>query len=134
MAIVRREETPEGPRDHVLHLAEVAHRGDAVRERMRKRAAFRRRRRSANLRYRAPRFDNRRRPEGWLPPSLRSRVDNILSWASRYRRLTPIVFVDMELAKFDTHKLKNPEVSGLEYRRGELFGYEVWEYLLEKWG
>ncbi len=75
VAIVRREETPEGPRDHVLHLAEVAHRGDAVRGRMRQRAAFRRRRRSADRRYRAPRFANRRRPEGWLPPSLGSRVD-----------------------------------------------------------
>jgi 5-methylcytosine-specific restriction endonuclease McrA len=134
VAVVRREEAPGGAVDCALHLAEIVHRGGAVRERMRKRAAFRRRRRSANLRYRAPRFYNRRRREGWLAPSLRSRVDNVLSWAERYRRLAPIAFVDVELVRFDTQALQNPEISGVEYQRGELFGYEVWEYLLEKWG
>lgn len=134
MAVVRREDTPDGSVDQALHLAEIAHRGDAVRERMRKRAAYRRRRRNANLRYRAPRFDNRRRLEGWLPPSLQSRVDNVLSWVERYRRLAPVTFVEIELARFDTQALQNPEISGVEYQRGELFGYEVWEYLLEKWG
>lgn len=134
VAVVRREITPDGPVDHALHLSEIIHRGDVVRERMRKRAAFRRRRRNANLRYRAPRFDNRRRPEGWLPPSLRSRVGNVLLWAERYRRLAPVMFVDVEAVKFDTQALQNPEISGVEYQRGELFGYEIWEYLLEKWG
>ncbi|HEY8416386.1 MAG TPA: RNA-guided endonuclease IscB [Thermaerobacter sp.] len=134
MAVVREEITPGGPVHHALHLAELKHRGDAVRERMRKRAAYRRRRRSANLRYRAPRFDNRRRSEGWLSPSLRSRVHNILSWAQRYARLAPIVRVELELVRFDTQKVQNPETRGMEYQRGELFGYEVREYLLEKWG
>ena len=40
----------------------------------------------------------------------------------------------MELVKFDTQKLQNPEISGVEYQQGELAGYEVREYLLEKWG
>jgi len=40
----------------------------------------------------------------------------------------------MELVRFDMHKLQNPEVTGVEYQQGELFGYEVREYLLEKWG
>ena len=36
------------------------------------------------------------RPEGWLPPSLQSRVDNIASWTERYGRVGPIasIFVD----------------------------------------
>ena len=38
------------------------------------------------------------------------------------------------LVKFDLQKLENPEISGIEYQQGELFGYEVREYLLEKWG
>jgi len=134
VAVVRREDTLDGSVDHALHLAEIAHRGDAVRERVRKRAAYRRRRRSANLRYRAPRFNNRRRQEGWLPPSLQSRVDNVLAWVKRYRRLAPVAFAEVELARFDTQALQNPEISGVEYQRGELFGYEVREYLLEKWG
>jgi len=39
----------------------------------------------------------------------------------------------MELVKFDTQAMQNPEISGTEYQRGTLFGYEVREYLLEKW-
>src|SRR5438128_8152530 len=69
VALVREDERGQ----HVLHLAEIAHRGPAIRKRLRQRAAFRRRRRSANLRYRARRFANRRCPKGWLPPSLQSR-------------------------------------------------------------
>jgi 5-methylcytosine-specific restriction endonuclease McrA len=134
VAVVRRAETPAGPQDHALHLAEIAHRAASVRERVRKRAAFRRRRRSATLRSRARRFANRRRPEGWLPPSLRSRVGNILTWARRFARLAPVVRIDLELVKFDTQKLQNPEIRGVEYQRGALFGYEVRAYLLEKWG
>ncbi len=30
--------------------------------------------------------------------------------------------------------MQNAEISGIEYQQGELFGYEVREYLLEKWG
>jgi hypothetical protein len=40
----------------------------------------------------------------------------------------------MELVRFDTQKMLNPEISGVEYQQGELAGYEVREYLLEKWG
>ncbi len=39
----------------------------------------------------------------------------------------------MELVKFDTQLLENPEISGVEYQQGTLAGYEVREYLLEKW-
>ena len=30
--------------------------------------------------------------------------------------------------------MENAEISGVEYQQGELQGYEVREYLLEKWG
>src|SRR6266702_2758248 len=65
-----------GDGQHVLHLAEIAHRGATIRKRLQQRAAFRRRRRSAKLRYRPKRVDNRRRARGWLPPSLHARVDS----------------------------------------------------------
>lgn len=134
VALVRREERANGPVDHALHLSQIVHRGEIIHERMRKRATYRRRRRSANLRYRAPRFNNRTRQQGRLAPSLKSRVENVLVWVSRYQRLAPIVFVDVETVRFDTQKIQNPEISGVEYQRGELFDYEVREYLLEKWG
>ncbi|MBI5813576.1 MAG: RNA-guided endonuclease IscB [Deinococcota bacterium] len=134
VALVCREERADGFHDHALHLSEIVHRGQAIRERMGKRSAYRCRRRSANLRYRAPRFDNRTRPQGWLPPSLRSRVDNVSTWVDRYCRLAPIRFVEVESVRFDTQVLQDPEISGALYQQGELLGYEVWEYLLEKWG
>lgn len=119
---------------HVLHLAEIAHRGKAVRKHMLQRAMFRRRRRSANLRYRAPRFDNRPKPKGWLPPSLRSRLDNMTGWVKRYRALAPVVEASIEHVRFDMQLMENPEISGVEYQQGTLAGYELREYLLEKWG
>lgn len=119
---------------HVLLLIELAHRGHAIRDALRQRAAFRRRRRSANLRYRAHRFDNRRRPEGRLAPSLRHRVETTLTWVNRLRRWAPATAIGQELVKFDAQKLQCPEISGVEYQQGELFGFEVREYLLEKWG
>src|SRR5258708_26516624 len=101
---------------------------------MPKRGTRRRRRRSANLRYRPPRFLHRRRPAGWLPPSLRSRIGNVLTWAHRYRRWTPVTRIEVERVRFDTHALQDAEASGLEYKRGTLCGLETRAYLLEKFG
>ena len=83
LAIVRQDQR-DPSKQIVLHLAEVSHLGKTILKRMTQRAMYRRRRRNANLRYRAPRFDNRTRPEGRLPPSLQTRVDNITSLVSRY--------------------------------------------------
>jgi len=77
IALARVEARAEGEVHHALHLAELIHRGEEVRQRLRKRAGYRRRRRSTNLRYRAPRWRHRRRAPGWLPPSLHSRIGNV---------------------------------------------------------
>jgi len=118
----------------VVWAGELNHRGEQIKASMLSRKQLRRARRSRKTRYRQPRFDNRRRAEGWIPPSLRSRVDNVLTWTERLRRFTPICTVSMELVKFDTQAMQNPEISGIEYKQGELMGYEVREYLLEKFG
>jgi 5-methylcytosine-specific restriction endonuclease McrA len=119
---------------HVLERVELRHRGAVIRKVLLQRSQLRRRRRSANLRYRAPRFNNRRRPDGWLPPSLRHRVDTTASWARRLSHLAPVLGVRVETVRFDTQALEAPEISGVEYKQGTLAGYEVREYLLEKWG
>lgn len=118
----------------VVWAGELNHRGEQIKAALLSRKQLRRGRRSRKTRYRQPRFDNRRRAEGWIPPSLRSRVDNVLTWVERLRRFTPICAISMELVKFDTQVMQNPEISGVEYQQGELMGYEVREYLLEKWG
>jgi hypothetical protein len=136
LALAREEDVPgsDSVVRHALWLAELGHRGQQVHSHLRQRAAFRRCRRSANLRYRAPRFINRRRPEGWLTPSLRSRVDNVLVWTARLRRWAPVARIALETVRFDTQQLQNPEIAGVEYQQGTLAGYELREYLLEKGG
>jgi 5-methylcytosine-specific restriction endonuclease McrA len=61
-------------------------------------------------------------------------MQNIQTWVNRLRRLCPIGALSQELVRFDTQLLQNAEIAGIEYQRGELAGYEVREYLLEKWG
>lgn len=118
----------------VIWAANLKHRGETIRKKLEVRGALRRARRNRRTRYRVPRVDNRTRPSGWLPPSIKSRVDNVLTWARRIVAYVPVSSIAVEIARFDTQKLQNPEISGVEYQRGELFGYEVREYLLEKWG
>ena len=120
--------------NRVLWAAELVHRGRAIKQSLDDRRALRRGRRNRKTRYRKPRFLNRTRKPGWLPPSLESRISNVLTWVDRLRKLCPFAGISQELVRFDTQKLHNPEVSGVEYQQGELFGYEVREYLLEKWG
>jgi 5-methylcytosine-specific restriction endonuclease McrA len=119
---------------HVVAIIELKHRGSAIRKALKQRAGFRRRRRSANLRYRAPRFENRRRAAGWIPPSLLHRVHTVLATAARLRRIAPISAITQELVRFDMQQMQNPEITGVEYQQGTLAGYELREYLLEKWG
>lgn len=113
---------------------ELSHRGQQIRDRLLTRAAIRRSRRQRKTRYRPARFDNRRRFEGWLAPSLQHRVETCLTWIRRLLRLAPVTAFSMETVRFDTQALVNPEISGVEYQQGTLLGYEVREYLLEKWG
>ena len=118
----------------VLWAGELAHRGLVIKAAMDDRRDIRRGRRNRKCRYRPPRFDNRRRRDGWLPPSLESRVANLQTWVRRLAWSAPVENLSMELVKFDTQALQNPEISGVEYQQGELMGYEIREYLLEKWG
>ena len=115
----------------VCWLGQLEHRTD-IKKNLLQRSDYRRRRRSSNLRYRKPRFDNRARPDGWLPPSLQSRVDNIQTFVSRLKRVLPLGFISYENVKFDTQLLQNPDICGAEYQQGTLAGYEIREYLLEK--
>ena len=118
----------------VVFAAELTHRGQAIKQALDARRAVRRSRRQRKTRYRKARFANRRKPKGWLPPSIGSRIANVLTWVKRLRRLCSLSALSMELVKFDLQKLENPTISGVEYQQGTLAGYEVREYLLERWG
>ncbi len=121
-------------RGDVVFAAELTHRGHTIKESLDDRRGVRCGRRARHTRYRKPRFQNRQnKKKGWLPPSLESRISNILTWVQRLARLCPIAEISMELVRFDMQLMENAEISGVEYQQGELQGYEVREYLLEKW-
>src|SRR5262245_39620863 len=88
----------------VVSAAEIEHRGHVIKKSLDARRAVRRSRRNRKTRYRKPRFNNRRRPEGWLPPSLESRVENVYTWARRLGRVYPLKGVAFELVKFDMQR------------------------------
>jgi len=93
-----------------------------------------RRSRRGRLGYRPPRFNNRTRPEEWLAPSIQHRKDSHIRLVEKLTTLLPITYKRVEVANFDTQKMQYPEITGVEYQQGELQGYEVKAYLLEKWG
>lgn len=118
----------------IVWAAELSHRGHAIKAALDTRRAIRRNRRNRKTRYRKPRFQHHPHKQGWSPPSLESRIANILTWTRRLMRFCPIATISQELVKFDTQALQNPAIEGVEYQEGTLFGYELRECLLEKWG
>lgn len=117
----------------VVFAAELTHRGEAIKKALDQRRTVRRGRRQRKTGYRKPRFANRKRKSGWMTPSLESRVTNVLTWVKRFSRFCSICAISLELVKFDLQQMQEPQISGLEYQQGELAGYELREYLLEKW-
>ncbi len=117
----------------VLWAAELTHRSQEIHSALLKRKASRKGRRARKTRYRRARFQNRRRPAGWLAPSLLSRVLHLLTWVKRLQRWCPVGAISQELVHFDLALLQNPGIQGQEYQRGSLFEAEVKNYLLTKW-
>jgi 5-methylcytosine-specific restriction endonuclease McrA len=116
----------------IKHLFHLVHRGHQISEALTQRKAFRRRRRN-QLWYRPARFNNRIKPKGWLPPSLKHRVDTTLAWVDKLSRLTHEPEVYLERVKFDTQLINNPDIEGEGYQQGELKDFEVREYLRYKY-
>jgi RRXRR protein len=95
---------------------------DGVSERITERSKYRRQRRS-RLRHRAPRFDNRKRKERWLAPSIQHKLDSHLKIVERIKSRLPVTKIIVETANFDIQKIKNPEIEGKQYQQGEQLSY-----------
>ena len=130
----------------VAMMAQIEHRGDSIKAALKTRFDARRNRRNRKTRYRRCKWINHYlkkgskykaespRPDGWLPPSVKSVADNTINTLKKFKRLINITKASVEYVKFDTQLLDNPDISGVEYQHGTLFGYELKEYLLEKYG
>ena len=106
---------------------------DDISNRLTNRRMSRYNRRSRKTRYRKPRFKNRKnKKKGWLPPSLEQKVAVQLNEIDHVHRYFPIETIIVEVAEFDIQKIKNPDISGIEYQQGTLQGYNIRNYLLEK--
>ena len=115
----------------VLAALEIKHRAFTIKATLTKRRSFRRNRR-ARLRCRAPRFDNRRRKPGTLPPSVDSLRIDTTRVVGILRQMCPISSIRLERNKFDPQLMMNPDIRGIEYQRGTLFGWQVRAYILER--
>lgn len=90
-------------------------------------------RRQHKTRYRPIRFKNRHKTkkEGWIAPTINQKIDTHMSIINKVHRILPICRIIVEVAQFDTQKLKNPDISGVEYQNGEQKGTtNVREYVL----
>ena len=108
--------------DKVLYEADVELRNDIVKlisTRREQRSA----RRNRKTRYRKAKFNNRKKPEGWLAPSVRQKVESHLQVIANVHKLLPITEVIIETASFDIQKIKNPDISGKQYQEGEQLGF-----------
>jgi 5-methylcytosine-specific restriction endonuclease McrA len=116
----------------LLFAANLNHRGNLIKTLLDQRRGVRRSRRHRHTRYRPARFDNRKKAKGTLPPSLISRVQNVKNWALKLAKFSSIQNVAIETVRFDLQKIENPDIQGIQYQQGTLLGYEIREFLLEK--
>ena len=99
------------------YASEVKARND-ISKKLIERSAYRRTRRNRKLRYRKARWKNRRRPAGWLTPTMRSKIHAHLREINFVKSILPITRVVVETAAFDIHKIINPNVIGDDYQNG----------------
>ena len=117
-------------KNNVLFESDVELRNDIV-DLISTRRQNRRTRRNHKTRYRKPRFDNRKRKNGWLAPSVQNKVDSHLTVIRKVHEILPILKIVVEVASFDIQKIKNPTISGTDYQQGEQLNFwNVREYVL----
>jgi len=105
---------------------------EGQKKRIKKKSDYRKLRRG-RLRHRKSRFDNRRIDRGWLAPSIKHKLDTHHRFIDNLSKMLPISSITVEIASFDTHKLKNPDVSGKDYQDGEQKGfYNLREYIFHR--
>ncbi|WP_333656096.1 RRXRR domain-containing protein [Dissulfurispira sp.] len=61
---------------------------------------------------------NRKKPEGWLAPSIQHKLDSHIKVINQIKSILPVSHINVEVAVFDIQKIKNPEISGVDYQNG----------------
>ncbi len=103
-------------------------------ERLTERSKYRRQRRN-RTRYRKSRFDNRKRQENWLAPSIQHKLDTHHKIIDKIKKIVPVKEVVIEVASFDIQKIKDCDIQGIGYQQGEQYGFDnLREYILHRDG
>lgn len=118
-------------KNNVLAKGEIELRQD-IKSSLETRKIYRRSRRNRKTRYRPTRFLNRvsSKKNGWLPPSILSRIDNTFMWIDKFTNLLPNPKVSIEVGKFDVAKMINPKIEGVDYQKGQTYGYHDTRYFV----
>lgn len=101
-----------------LYVSEVKTRGDEIRSNLERKKMYRRSRRGRKTGYRKPRWRNRKRKEGWLTPTMGSKIQSHVREIEFVKKILPISSITLEIASFDIHKIVNPTVFGSDYQKG----------------
>ena len=105
-----------------------------MKERLTERARYRKLRRQ-RLRYRAPRFNNRKVEEEWIAPSIAHKIESHVKVIDMVKKILPVSDVIIEVANFDIQKIKNPDIQGKQYQEGEQLGFwNTREYIFHRDG
>lgn len=70
------------------------------------------------------RFNNRKRPKGWLTPTARQLLQTHINIVKKIRAILPISGIVIEINRFDFAKMENPGIKNWEYQKGRLFGFK----------
>ena len=108
--------------DKIIYKAEIELRQD-VSSNIYSKRIYRRSRRNRKCRYRKSRFLNRKRTDEWLPPSLQNRINHTFTWINKFSALVPNPILHIEVGKFDTAKMINPDINGVDYQYGQTYGF-----------
>lgn len=75
------------------------------------------------------------RQPGWVPPSIQQKIDHHIQIINRYLEALPKkTKVNIEVGRFDTQKVKNPDIKGKQYQLGRMYDYENKKaYILAKY-
>jgi len=108
---------------NILYQAEVTLRTD-IKENITKKRTLRRARRQRKTPYRKARFLNRKKPEGWLPPSIRARIQTHYQMVKNIASILPLTVIILEIGQFDTQAIINPDIEGTDYQNGQMKGFD----------
>ena len=106
----------------VLVKGEIELRDD-VHENMVNRSRARKLRRNRKTRYRKAKFLNRKRQDGWLPPTVQSKLDATFMWIDKLSKLLPCPILHIEVGKFNIHRMIKPDITNEDYQNGQCAGY-----------